>query len=44
MDTLIPAVEALEKALAEDKNFSEVLKDMKIAAEAGKESTFQIAF
>ena len=39
MDTLIPAVEALEKALVEDKNFSEVLKDMKIAAEAGKEST-----
>jgi dihydroxyacetone kinase-like protein len=39
MDTIIPAVEAFEKALDEGENFSESLKDMKIAAEAGKEST-----
>ena len=39
MDTLIPAEEAFEKALLEEKGFQEALEAMKIAAEAGKEST-----
>jgi phosphoenolpyruvate---glycerone phosphotransferase subunit DhaL len=42
MDTLIPAVDAYERALAEDKSFSLSLQDMKIHAEAGKESTINL--
>lgn len=39
MDTLIPAVESFERSLIEDKSFEEALEAMKLAAEAGKEST-----
>jgi phosphoenolpyruvate---glycerone phosphotransferase subunit DhaL len=39
MDTLIPAIDAYEIAIDEDKSFSLSLEDMKVYAEAGKEST-----
>jgi len=39
IDTLMPAVEAYEKAIKNDKNFIEALKDFKEAAKKGKEST-----
>lgn len=39
MDTLIPAQEAFNVALEDGKPFTEALKDLKVAAEAGKEST-----
>ena len=42
MDTLIPAVEAYKTAINNRKNFIEALKEMKIAAEKGKESTKEL--
>ncbi|MDP4092920.1 MAG: dihydroxyacetone kinase subunit DhaL [Bacillota bacterium] len=39
IDTLVPAVEAYNKALAEGKDFSGALIEMKAAAEKGKDST-----
>lgn len=39
MDTLIPAIEAYEAALAEGRDFKAALEDLKEAAEKGKEST-----
>jgi dihydroxyacetone kinase-like protein len=39
MDTLIPALEAYKTALHQQKSFIEALKEMKRAAEKGKEST-----
>lgn len=39
MDTLVPAIDAYEAALAEGKDFKGALQDMKAAAEKGKEST-----
>lgn len=39
MDTLIPGIEAYENALTQGKDFIGALNEMKIAAEAGKEST-----
>ena len=43
MDTLIPANEALQKAAGEGKSFQEALADMKAAAEAGRDSTKDLA-
>lgn len=42
MDTLIPAVEAYDKALAQGKDFAEALTDMQDAAEKGKQSTIDM--
>jgi len=42
MDTLIPAVEVYKTAINNRKNFIEALKEMKIAAEKGKESTKEL--
>ena len=39
IDTLVPANEAVQKALGEGKGFTEALKAMKAAAEAGRDST-----
>ncbi|MDR1389801.1 MAG: dihydroxyacetone kinase subunit L [Treponema sp.] len=39
IDTLVPANEAMQKAAAEGKDLAEALKDLKIAAEAGRDST-----
>lgn len=39
MDCLVPAIDAYKKALAEGKSFADALKDLKEAAEKGKEST-----
>jgi dihydroxyacetone kinase-like protein len=39
MDTLIPAQEAFNAALEDGKSFTTSLLELKIAAEAGKEST-----
>ncbi len=39
MDTLVPAIEGYEAALAEGKDFKAALQDMKVEAEKGKEST-----
>ena len=39
MDTLVPAIEAYKAALAAGKDFTAALEDLKVAAEAGKEST-----
>ncbi|WHH61113.1 dihydroxyacetone kinase subunit DhaL [Petroclostridium sp. X23] len=39
MDTLIPAAEAYQKALADGKNFAQALKEMKEASKKGKDST-----
>ncbi len=39
MDTLVPGVEAYEKAMSENKSFSEALLLMKKAAEKGKNAT-----
>jgi dihydroxyacetone kinase-like protein len=39
MDTLIPAQQAFNLALEEGKPFIDALKDLKVAAEAGKDST-----
>lgn len=42
LDTLIPAVEAFDKVVAEDGDFACALTAMSIAAETGKESTRQL--
>lgn len=39
LDTLIPAEEAFRTAVANGKSFSQALKEMRSAAEAGKDST-----
>jgi dihydroxyacetone kinase-like protein len=39
MDTLVPANDAVKKAAGEGKSFAEALKEMKAAAEAGRDST-----
>lgn len=39
MDVLIPATEAYNKAIEENKSFTEALTEMKTAAKAGMEST-----
>ncbi|WP_213941763.1 dihydroxyacetone kinase subunit DhaL [Pseudomonas sp. dw_612] len=39
MDTLIPSVEAFERAVAEGASFGEALRLMKIAASQGRDST-----
>jgi dihydroxyacetone kinase-like protein len=38
-DTLSPAIEAYNAAIAAEKSFAEALQDLKVAAEKGKEST-----
>jgi phosphoenolpyruvate---glycerone phosphotransferase subunit DhaL len=43
LDTLAPAIEAYQAALNEGKSFSEALEELKRAAEAGKESTKEMA-
>jgi dihydroxyacetone kinase-like protein len=43
MDTLVPANAALLKAAGEGKSFAEALKEMKAAAEAGRDSTKYMA-
>jgi dihydroxyacetone kinase-like protein len=42
MDTLVPAVEAMEAARGADKTFDEALSDMQQAAEAGRDSTIDM--
>lgn len=39
MDTLVPAVDAFKKAAADGKDFKTALDDMKLAAQAGRDST-----
>ena len=39
VDTLSPANDAIQKAVSEKKSFAEALKEMKAAAEAGRDST-----
>ena len=39
LDTLVPANEAIQNAAKEGKSFASALKEMKIAAEAGRDST-----
>lgn len=39
IDTLVPAIEAYDKALQKEKDFTYALEDLKIAAEEGKDST-----
>ena len=39
IDTLCPANDAIQKAAKEGKSFADALKDMKAAAEAGRDST-----
>ena len=39
LDTMIPAVETLKRSVSEGESFSECLKDMSVAAEAGMKST-----
>jgi len=39
IDTLVPANDAIQKAAKEGKKFSDALKDMKAAAEAGRDFT-----
>jgi dihydroxyacetone kinase-like protein len=39
IDTLVPANDAVQKAVKEGKSFADALKDMKAAAEAGRDST-----
>lgn len=39
IDTLVPAVEAFDKAIAEEQSFSAALDAMKSAAETGRDST-----
>ena len=39
IDTLAPANEAVQKAAKEGKSFAEALKEMKAAAETGRDST-----
>jgi len=39
IDTLSPANDAVQKAVKEGKSFEDALKDMKAAAEAGRDST-----
>jgi dihydroxyacetone kinase-like protein len=43
MDTLIPANEAVQKAVSAGKGFAGALEDMKAAAEAGRDSTKNLA-
>ncbi len=42
IDTLIPAVEAFENSRKEGRNFTDALKNMEIAARAGRDSTKDI--
>lgn len=42
VDTLFPANEAIKAALAEDKDFSAALEEMKAAAEKGRDSTVDL--
>jgi dihydroxyacetone kinase-like protein len=42
IDTLVPAVEAFDKATAEGKSFSEALEALVAAAEAGRDSTIDL--
>jgi dihydroxyacetone kinase-like protein len=42
IDTLVPAVEAFDKATAEGKSFSEALEALVAAAEAGRDSTINL--
>ncbi len=42
MDTLIPGLEAYKQACADGKDFTASLEDLKVAAEAGKEATFDM--
>ncbi len=42
VDTLYPALQAVNTAIDEAKDFTEALDDMKIAAEKGKESTKEL--
>lgn len=42
MDTLVPAVEAIEAARGAGKTFDEALSDMQQAAEAGRDSTIDM--
>jgi len=39
IDTLVPANDAIQKAAKEGENFADALKDMKAAAEAGRDFT-----
>lgn len=39
VDTLSPSVEALKTGAKEEKDFADILKDMKMAAETGRDST-----
>jgi dihydroxyacetone kinase-like protein len=39
IDTLVPAKNAVQEALSSGKSFADALKDMKAAAEAGRDST-----
>jgi dihydroxyacetone kinase-like protein len=43
IDTLAPANDAIQKAAKEGKSFAEALKEMKAAAEAGRDSTKDLA-
>ncbi|MDR2078469.1 MAG: dihydroxyacetone kinase subunit L [Treponema sp.] len=43
VDTLVPATEALQKAAREGKDLAAALADMKTAAEAGRDSTKDLA-
>ncbi len=42
IDTLVPAVEAFDKATAEGKSFGEALEALVTAAEAGRDSTIDL--
>lgn len=42
VDTLVPAVDTLKKAIKKDKAFSQALTEMKEAAHTGKESTKEL--
>ena len=43
IDTLAPANDAIQKAAKEEKSFAEALKEMKAAAETGRDSTKDLA-
>jgi dihydroxyacetone kinase-like protein len=42
IDTLVPAVDAFDKATAEGKSFGEALEALVVAAEAGRDSTIDL--
>jgi len=42
LDTLVPAVEAFDKATADGKSFGEALEDLVAAAETGRDSTIDL--